>query len=263
MILIRGKKISCLIVMGILLGALTLLTQLGTLEPEAQVGKVETQAEAHHNELTYEGQTLQSEFISVMQLGSHTAIAAIHEKAIATPPCFIIEITEDDAYEIKEHKPEPKPIFLDIPLSEELQLHTMQLCMEFGVCYDLIFAMMFVESTFRPHIISRTNDYGLMQINRVNHGWLREQHGITDFLCAEQNILSGLIMISDLIERYEDLHKALMAYNMGRTGARRRWNQGVFTSTYSERVIRIMNEYILQREYIKQIRENMRNEYYE
>ena len=257
--------------LGIFLGAIVSITLFGASELEARLIKIEACADWlnswHHREITYERQVLQPEFISLMQMVSHSTDAVTHSKVSTTPPNFIIDVTGDDEYEIHKYEPkpepEPDPIFLDIPLSVELQLYTMQLSIEFGVCYDLVFAMMFVESTFRPYIISRTNDYGLMQINRVNHGWLREQHDITDFLCAEQNILSGLIMISDLIESYENLHMALMAYNMGRTGARRRWNQGVFTSAYSERVIRIMNEYILQREYIKQTRENMRNEYYE
>ena len=175
---------------------------------------------------------------------------------IYTPVIYEAVHKRGDAYDCAvepeyEADEESVSVHLDIPLSPELQDYTMQLSTEFGICYDLIFAMMFVESTFRDYVISRTNDYGLMQINRVNHGWLREDYGITDFLCARQNIFAGVLMISRLYETYEDLHRALMAYNMGQAGARRRWNQGFFTSTYSERVVRIMNEYIQERQYIK------------
>ena len=175
---------------------------------------------------------------------------------VYTPVIYDVMHKRGDAYDCDietedEVDAEPVPVHLDIPLSPELQDYTMELSAEFGICYDLVFAMMFVESTFRDYIVSRTNDYGLMQINRVNHGWLRVDYGITDFLCARQNIFAGILMISRLYETYEDLHMALMAYNMGQAGARRRWNQGFFTSTYSERVIRIMNDYIQERQYIK------------
>jgi len=137
---------------------------------------------------------------------------------------------------------------LDIPLSHELQDFTIDLAEQFNIPYDLLFAMMFRESTFRPYLISATNDYGIMQINRVNHGWLRRYHGITNFLDAEQGILAGTIMISELVHEFECLHKALMAYNMGRAGARRHWNRGTFTSTFSRRVMQTMEEYVEQRE---------------
>lgn len=205
---------------------------------------------------------VQARFVFAMDTINYASLLSVISNGVyirsdATAPNPITNY-KDDAYEVSE----AEPIFLDIPLSEELQLYTMQLSEEFNVPYDLLFAIMFVESTFRPHVISRTRDYGIMQINRVNHGWLREQHGITDFLCAEQSILSGTIMISALIERYEDLHKALMAYNMGSAGARRRWKQGIYTSTYSKRVIEIMNSYIQQRKQILLEREKETIEHY-
>ena len=41
----------------------------------------------------------------------------------------------------------------------------------------------------------------------------------------------------ELLEKYSDTHKALMAYNCGETGAKRLWNQGYLTSTYSRKVV--------------------------
>lgn len=155
-------------------------------------------------------------------------------------------VIEPIVEEIEE--PTPIRVYLDIPLSIEIQDYTMDLAYEFGVPYDLLFAMMFRESTFRPHIISQTNDYGIMQINRVNHGWLRTYWGITDFLDVRQNILAGTVMISELVHEFECFHLALMAYNHGRAGARRHWNNGTTTSTFSRRVMQTMEEYIQQRQ---------------
>lgn len=41
---------------------------------------------------------------------------------------------------------------------------------------------------------------------------------------------------------YGDTHKALMAYNMGETGARRNWDAGVMSTEYSRTIINFMNE---------------------
>jgi soluble lytic murein transglycosylase-like protein len=254
MIIIYKRK-YCIILSGIILGLTSFIIYFTPDELKTYVGKYQNQTHGQGQER----QPAQSPLPSV-QLGALLTIdtryfisvqsdsdndAYLCPDSITTDPAN--NYIKGDAYEIVKLE----PIFLDIPLSEDLQLYTIKLSEEFNVPYDLLFAIMFVESTFRPHVISGTNDYGLMQINRVNHGWLREQHGISNFLCAQQNILSGTIMISALIEQYGDLHRALMAYNMGSAGARRRWNQGIYTSSYSERVIEVMNNYIQQREQIK------------
>lgn len=128
--------------------------------------------------------------------------------------------------------------YYDIPLSKELQLYTYTKCADLGIAedYELVLAMMWQESNYRPNLISSTNDYGLMQINKYNHGWLSEELGITDFLDPYQSIDAGTHIIASLLMKYEDLHKALMAYNYGEGGARSHWNRGTYTSSYSRGV---------------------------
>jgi hypothetical protein len=65
------------------------------------------------------------------------------------------------------------PIY-NIELSEELQEYTYAMCLNYGIVdhYELVLAMMWHESNFTPDVISRTNDYGIMQINVCNHEWL-------------------------------------------------------------------------------------------
>ena len=76
-------------------------------------------------------------------------------------------------------------------LDYDLQM-TMQACCEkYGVPYALALAVADVESRFDPTATSGTNDYGLMQINQVNHGWLLEQ-GI-DPMTPEGNIEAGVL----------------------------------------------------------------------
>ena len=125
----------------------------------------------------------------------------------------------------------------NIPLADELQEYTFSLCKENDLDYEMVLAMMDQESDYKEKMISKTNDYGLMQINKVNHGWLKEKLGIEDFLDAEQNILAGIIMLSELAGKYDDPHQVLMAYNNGETGAKRLWDQGATTSEYSRSIM--------------------------
>ncbi len=136
-----------------------------------------------------------------------------------------------------EWKAEDVPYY-DIPLSQELQLYTYTKCADLGIenYYELVLAMMWQESDFKPDTISKTKDYGLMQINICNHEWLSEELGITDFLDPYQSIDAGTHIIASLLLKYQDPHKALMAYNYGEAEARSHWNRGTYTSSYSREV---------------------------
>ena len=133
--------------------------------------------------------------------------------------------------------------YYNIKLSQKLQLYTYTKCADLGIAedYELVLAMMWQESNYRPNLISSTNDYGLMQINKCNHGWLSEELGITDFLDPYQSIDAGTHIIASLLLKYEDPHKALMAYNYGEGGARSHWNRGTYTSSYSREVTEKQN----------------------
>lgn len=136
--------------------------------------------------------------------------------------------------------PTPDPFVLqDVPLDAALQRYIFELCEEYNISNLLVLAMIQVESYFTPDLISVTDDYGLMQINTCNHKWLSNKLGIVDFLDPEQNILAGAYLISEYLHEFEDVHKALMVYNMGRAGAARAWRRGVTETSYSNRIYNI------------------------
>lgn len=124
--------------------------------------------------------------------------------------------------------------YYSIPLSDELQEYTQTLCRIYEVDYKLALAVMSVESDFRPNLISRTNDYGIMQINKVNHKRLKGALGITDFLDPYQNILAGVAMLSEL-NGYSTT-QALMIYNCGANGAKNLWKKGIKKTAYTDKV---------------------------
>ena len=140
-------------------------------------------------------------------------------------------------------EPEFQPEIYNIPLADDLQLYTYNLCEEYDITlhYPLVLAVMGHESRYDEKVISRTNDYGLMQINKVNHNWLREKLSITDFLDAKQNIHAGVYMLSTYLNKYDTVNEALMAYNMGEGGARKQWAAGNYSTAYTTKVLSVLD----------------------
>ena len=131
-----------------------------------------------------------------------------------------------------------------IKLSQELQEYLYEKCTENELEYELVLAVMRLESNFKSNLISSTNDYGLMQINTCNHQSLKKKLGITDFLNAKQSIDAGVYMLSDLSDKYKDEHKLLTAYNWGEYGMLRGWKKGVRSSKYSRKVLQYKEQLI-------------------
>ena len=82
-----------------------------------------------------------------------------------------------------------------------------------------------------------------MQINKCNHEWMAEALGITDFLDPYQNVMAGTYRFYQLFTKYEgDTAKVLMAYNMGDGGAATLWQQGIYETAYSRKIMQKITE---------------------
>ena len=120
-------------------------------------------------------------------------------------------------------------------LPYDLQELMQDYCEVYNVPYALALAIAEVETHFDPDAVSPTHDYGLMQINQVNHEWLQ---GLgMDPLTHAGNIEAGVYIIGSYLDRYGDTEQALMAYNNGPTGARRLWDAGVYQTDYTRKVM--------------------------
>lgn len=121
----------------------------------------------------------------------------------------------------------------EIPLSEELQRAMWDACKEYDVPYSLALAVCEAESSFQTDADNGLC-WGLMQINPVNYQTLRSM-GIEP-TTYDGNIIAGVYMLGQLLNTYDDMHKALMTYNCGDVGAAHLWDMGHYTSSYSENV---------------------------
>ncbi len=132
--------------------------------------------------------------------------------------------------------------YYDVPLSYDLQDFIFSECVSKNVPTDLVIALIGVESDFNPKLISKTNDYGLMQINVCHKDSLRKTLQITNLLDEKQNIKAGVYMLSGIVDKYSDVNQELMVYNCGESGAARLWNNGVYSTNYSKKVIKKIDE---------------------
>ena len=123
-------------------------------------------------------------------------------------------------------------------LAYDLQEAMQACCEKYGVPYALALAVADVESRFDPDAVSGTGDYGLMQINEVNHEWLLEQ-GI-DPMTPTGNIEAGVKILAQYLGTYDLTEQALMAYNCGQSGAQQMWESGIYQTAFTKQV---MNRY--------------------
>lgn len=120
-------------------------------------------------------------------------------------------------------------------LAYDLQEIAQDYCEVYNVPYALVLAIAEVETHFDPDAVSPTHDYGLMQINQINHEWLQ---GLgMDPLTHAGNIEAGVYIIGSYLDRYGDIERALMAYNNGPGGAQKLWDVGVYQTDYTRKVM--------------------------
>lgn len=139
---------------------------------------------------------------------------------------------------------EEEIVFYNIPLSDDFQKYTQELCEAYGVYYPLALATMQEESQFDLNAISPINnngtrDWGIMQINEDNHEWLMDELGVTDIMDPHQNILCGVFILSIYSYRFDDDYQTISMWYNWPSKAKEYGAVGKFTP-YSERVMGYM-----------------------
>lgn len=135
-------------------------------------------------------------------------------------------------------------VHFDVPLEQDLQNYVFDLCKKNAISPLLIFAIIEQESNYNPNALNASEDcFGLMQIHECNF----TTYNLDEPYNAFENVRVGITILSELLDKYEDVNKALMAYNCGEYGAKRLWKKGITSNSYSRSVLDKQNE-IGQRE---------------
>ena len=92
---------------------------------------------------------------------------------------------------------------------------------EFGVPYDIVYAVIETESSFRPDVESSSGARGLMQINKITlediNINLGTNYSFNDLFDPEINIRLGTSYLSRLYKRFGNYETVYAAYNAGPT----------------------------------------------
>lgn len=152
---------------------------------------------------------------------------------------------ENENYSLEEFN---NQTYYDISLSIDLQEYTFIQCIKYDVDPVLALAIMKTESGFNTNAVSKTDDYGIMQINACNYKWLSDAFGDIDLLDAKDNIKCGVYMLSKI--KYPTREQKLMTYNMGAVQAKSLWEDNIYETDYTNKVIDNM-KYIIKREVTK------------
>lgn len=121
-----------------------------------------------------------------------------------------------------------------------VQVYTYIVCREYGVDYEIVFALIERESLCRWDITGDDGEsVGYMQIQERWHKDRMERLGVTDLKNPFQNIRVGVDYMAELLERTGgDNMDMLAAYNYGYAGAKRcLWDEGVHEYSYNTEIM--------------------------
>ncbi len=169
---------------------------------------------------------------SVIEVGSNLNLATSRSSGIVIP-------SVDSGFKV-----------YNISLSSDMQQYTYAMCQKYGVQYELLLAVMYVESRYNVNAVGGGNSYGLCQIHYSNSANLRRKIGITNLLDPYENIEAGAYMLSMYLniarKKSADQnfieHYGLNCYNMGEgVFYSNCYSKGILERTYSRNVISIRN----------------------
>lgn len=145
--------------------------------------------------------------------------AAIATDAWCRREATTFEIREDRILTTPEPTPPPTPLpetwtRYDVPLSDDLQRYTAEVCRTYNVPVALVLAVMDAESDFQEDAISEDGcDYGLMQVRAAEHTARCIRLNTYNLLDARQNILTGVDFLAELIGWGYGVEYALSFYH--------------------------------------------------
>lgn len=123
------------------------------------------------------------------------------------------------------------------------QVYTYITCKEYGVDYEMVFALIEHESRCRWGAEGDGGrSIGLMQVSEKWHSARMERLHCTDLKSPFQNIRVGVDFLHELQEQLEGsdflMADVLAAYNYGMAGARKHlWDKGIHWYSYNEEIM--------------------------
>ena len=188
--------------------------------------------------------TILSVFFSALIIGGIWILASRENTEIPHKELSTVENKEQFVSESTPNET-PSPEFYSdkIPLTYSQQKALHDAAEEFDVPYELALAVIWQETKFENVYGDNGNAYGYFQVWPKRHEERMKRLGVTDLNDPESNFRVGCSILGDALRGCGgDVHKALMVYNAGATGARKLWENGYLSSRYSRAVVDYMEE---------------------
>lgn len=158
-----------------------------------------------------------------------------------TEAALAVELPQPIEYKLVD-LPKLPPKY-DVPLSDDLVLHIIDVADENNIDPELILAIIKQESNFDASAIGDSGrSFGLMQVQKKWHGERMQRLGCTDLLNPYENIIVGADIIAEKLRSGKGMAWALMAYNGGNPYANSML-QSSEISEYAQNVITYYDEY--------------------
>lgn len=140
--------------------------------------------------------------------------------------------------------------FYDIPdaykmsggmFPEVAQVYLWCICRDAGVDYYTVLALIERESGYRYDASGDNgSSKGLMQIWESYHLDRMEALGVDDLYNPYGNMQVGVNFLKEINSKYlssSGEHCVLMVYNMGYSGAKKLWAEGIYSTTYTRQIL--------------------------
>lgn len=125
-------------------------------------------------------------------------------------------------------------------LPDLVQVYLYCLCKQAQVDYPMVLALIEVESGYHYDAVSEDGGIGYMQIRYEAHKDRLGDGAEETLKNPYTNIRVGMEYLKELSDRFISKDEVLTAYNYGVTGAYKNfWNDGVYSSPYSDKVLAI------------------------
>lgn len=124
-----------------------------------------------------------------------------------------------------------------IKLSREWQEYTYEMCLKYNVPYEIILGLMGAETGWDVNIGVSDNGiyYGIGMVHMEYNKSNCREYGFE--LCSPAGGVEAVCLImSQKLNTFEDIDKALIAYNRGNGGARKLFRKGIYSTRYDRRI---------------------------
>lgn len=121
---------------------------------------------------------------------------------------------------------------------EVVQAYLWYLCKDRGIDYYTMVALIERESRYKYNASGDNgNSKGYMQVYEKWHIDRRAEEYCEDLYNPYGNIRVGTNFFQEIWDKYPDINKALMVYNMGESKALKQWKKGILETEYARNII--------------------------